>query len=139
MKTIALIFGILLSLNLASAQSAEGTTIEVTIENVLTDGGSIWAVLHNADTFMKEEGLAAKRLEGKKGKVAFSFENVEPGTYAIMVMHDLNDNDRMDFEDNGMPKESYGISGNEILNGPPTFEGAKFIVADEALQLKIRF
>jgi uncharacterized protein (DUF2141 family) len=139
MKTIPLIFGLFLCLNLTSAQSTEGTTVEVTIENVLTDGGSIWAVLHNADTFMKGDGLAAERLEGKKGAVTFSFENVVPGTYAIMVMHDLNDNERMDFEENGMPKESYGLSGNEILNGPPTFENAKFMVADEALHLKIRF
>lgn len=139
MKTIALIFGLLVGLNLTYAQSTEGTTVKVTIENVLADGGSIWAVLHTADTFMKGDGLADERLDGKKGEATFSFENVVPGTYAIMVMHDLNDNNRMDFEDNGMPKESYGISGNEILHGPPTFESAKFTVADDAVHLKIRF
>ena len=74
-----------------------------------------------------------------KGEVTLTFENVEPGTFAIMVMHDENDNQRMDMEANGMPKENYGTSGQVNSFGPPTFEGAKFEVTDEDQEFRIRF
>ncbi len=33
---------------------------------------------------------------------------------------------KMDFEANGMPKESYGVSNNKMLMGPPTWQESKF-------------
>jgi len=73
------------------------------------------------------------------GEVTITFENVTPGTFAIMVMHDANDNQRMDMEANGMPKESYGTSGEMNLFGPPNFDSAKFEVTDEDQEIRIRF
>jgi uncharacterized protein (DUF2141 family) len=140
MKTmIFLLTTLLLSIISSQAQTTSGKTIEVTIENVMTDGGHILAALHTEDTFMKNEGIASVFADAKKGVVTFSFDNVQPGTYAIMVMHDLNGNNQMDFEGNGMPKENYAVSSNELLMGPPTFEICKFAVVDKALHLKLRF
>ena len=56
-----------------------------------------------------------------------------------MALHDENDNNAMDFEDNGMPKESYGMSNNPMSYGPPQFATAKFEVASEDLEMNIRF
>ena len=56
-----------------------------------------------------------------------------------MALHDENDNKRMDFELNGMPKESYGMSGNEMSFGPPNFVDAKFELSDKDLEFNIRF
>ena len=56
-----------------------------------------------------------------------------------MVLHDENDNQRMDFEDNGMPKESYGMSNNPRSFGPPIFDDAKFDVDKDDVKLSIRF
>ncbi len=120
------------------AQDNKGATITVTIENVLSDGGSILAGLHTADTFMKGAGVANAMAPAKAGEVTLTFENVAPGTYAIMVMHDENDNKQMDME-NGMPKESYASTGEMNLYGPPTFNGAKFEVTDADQEFKIRF
>ena len=77
--------------------------------------------------------------EIKDGKITLTFENVLPGDYAIMALHDENENMRMDFEDNGMPKESYGISNNVMSFGPPQYDDAKFKVENKNLKLKIRF
>ena len=59
--------------------------------------------------------------------------------YAISVLHDLNGNQRMDYELNGMPKEPYGMSGNDMSMGPPVFDSVKFEVGDSDLHLRIRF
>ena len=45
----------------------------------------------------------------------------------------------MDFDANGMPIESYGMSNNKMLMGPPNFEDAKFTVENKSLDLTIRF
>lgn len=122
-----------------TAKAQESVTVTVTIENVLNDNGLIMASLHSDETFMKGAGIIDLADEAKKGEVTLTFENVKPGTYAIMVLHDENENSRMDFEANGMPKESYGMSGNAMVMGPPTFNDAKFDVTTEDLEFKIRF
>ena len=139
MKTLALLFVATLTTFFSYGQDSKTVTITVTIENVLNDQGTILASLHTADTFMKGGGIINLSEKAKEGELTLVFENVTPGTYAIMTMHDANDNQRMDYEANGMPKESYGMSGNDMTMGPPTFEAAKFEVKDEDLQFKIRF
>lgn len=138
MKTVVLIFTLLVSSIFANAQEAKGT-IKVTIDNVTSDEGKVIVALHTSDTFLRGNGVMNQESTIKNGKVSFVFENVPAGTYAIMALHDVNENNRMDFEDSGMPKESYGMSGNEMAMGPPTFDMAKFEANGEDLEFKIRF
>ena len=139
MKTVVLFFSLLLSISLIHAQEEKGVTVTVTIENVLNDEGTVLASLHTSDTFMRGGGIVDLAEMAKKGPITLTFENVIPGTYAVMAMHDANDNKRMDYESNGMPKESYGMSGNDMAMGPPNFDMAKFEVNGEDLNLNIRF
>ncbi len=139
MKTIALLLGMLISSFIAKAQDSEGITISVTIENVMNSEGDILVALHSQDTFMKGLGIQNLKENAEKGEITFSFTNVQPGTYAISSLHDLNKNQQMDFEDNGMPKEDYAMSGSSSPMGPPTFEDVKFEVKEEDMELKLRF
>jgi len=132
MKNLALVLTLALISFTTQAQDAEGATVTVVIENVLSDGGTILGGLHTAETFMKGMGVA----NAMEPATALTFENVQPGTYAIMVMHDANDNKQMDME-NGMPKESYGTSGEMNLYGPPTFDGAKIEISAEDQEFRI--
>jgi len=139
MKKITVLFAFILFINLNYAQETNGVDLVITVENILSDGGEILAALHTEETFMRSNGIADVMLDGKKGNVSFTFENVKPGRYAVMVMHDVNSNKNMDYDSNGMPIESYGTSGSELYMGPPTFEAAKFDVADKDLEISIRF
>ncbi|MEY8021044.1 DUF2141 domain-containing protein [Muriicola sp. SD30] len=139
MKNLSLVFAFALLSQFSFAQETQGADIVITIENVLTDGGQVYAALHTAETFMQSEGIDFDVAEGKKGTLLLNFKGVKPGTYAVMVMHDLNGNNQMDFDNNGMPQESYGMSGNDMHMGPPTFDAAKFEVTEEDLELNIRF
>ena len=122
-----------------NASEIEGITITVTINNCLNDNGHAIFLLHTEETFMKGDGIQSTKSVIEEGKAKTTFENVPKGTYAIIALHDANDNNRMDFEVNGMPKESYGASGNEMSFGPPNFIDAKFEVNDTDLDLEIRF
>lgn len=123
------------------AQQQEKTyNITVTINNVKNDNGFILLGLHNEQTFMNR---STKALSGQKatitnGAITVVFKNVSPGDYAIMAVHDENANNQMDFQPNGMSKEAYGMSNNEMSFGPPLFSDAKFTVSDDNINLEIR-
>lgn len=138
MKKLVLILALAVGY-IATAQGNKGVTITVTIENVLKDGGTVLASLHTVETFMRNDGITSASAPGVTGEVTLTFENVTPGTYAIMVMHDVNDNQQMDREANGMPKEDYGMTGEMNPYGPPVFDDAKFEVTNENQEIKIRF
>jgi len=137
---IALFFSTLL---FAQTQIKEdnfgGNKITVSVVNALNDKGNIHFAFHNDTTFMKAAPLYAKSSTIEKGICTVVFENVPEGKYAILCFHDENKNDRMDFYENGMPKESYGTSNNVMLMGPPNFESSKFEVDDKDLTLEIKF
>ncbi len=139
MRTVALTLAFLLVNLMGNAQTEEGIDITVTIDNVVNNNGQVMMVLHTEDTFMKGPGIQNLNSTIVDGKVTLTFENITPGTYAIMALHDENENSRMDYQSNGMPLESYGMSGNDMSFGPPNFMDAKFEVGDEDLEFSIRF
>ena len=139
MKTVALSLTLLFVSLLGLAQENKGIEIKVTIDNVISDEGQVLAGLHTVDTFMKGPGIQNTVQSIENGTVTFTFTDVAPGTYAIMALHDVNKNNRMDYQEGGMPKESYGMSGNDMSFGPPNIEMAKFEVKEEDLELNIRF
>ncbi|WP_047245005.1 DUF2141 domain-containing protein [Maribacter thermophilus] len=138
MKRLVLILVFTLATFALRAQDNKGVTVKVTIENILSDQGKVIGSLHTSETFMKGPGIMNTSVDATTGEVTLVFSDVKPGTFALMLMHDENENNRMDFESNGMPKESYATSG-EMSYGPPTFESAKFKVADKDLALRFRF
>lgn len=138
MKTIALILGLVLTTITGNAQDSEGVTVTVTIENVLSDEGKVLGSLHTEQTFMKGAGVANQTMNASRGELTLTFKNVPNGTYALMLLHDKNENNRMDFEANGMPLENYATSG-ETTYGPPSFANSKFEVGKEDLAFRIRF
>lgn len=139
MKTLSLFIALIISTTLSFAQETKGQDITVTVENIANTRGSLSIGLHSEDTFMKSGGVKNISSKITGNKVTVTFKNVAPGNYAIMVLHDENNNKQMDFEPNGMPAESYGISNNPMLMGPPAFSDGKFEVASKNVELTIKF
>ncbi|WP_347174469.1 DUF2141 domain-containing protein [Polaribacter uvawellassae] len=142
MKVFTTIFAILVvfqtSTFTAKKSNTDKRTITVTIDNVPSDNGTVNYALYNKDNFMKEPvQTQSSSPKGKKSKVVFT--NIEPGNYAIICFHDANSNKKMDFQSNGMPIESYGMSNNPMSFGPPNFDEAQFEVSDKDVTLEIRF
>lgn len=138
MKTIAFTIAFTLISLFGFSQDTIGITITVTIDNIKNDTGHVLVGLHTEDTFMKGKGIQRVKSDIIEGKATATFTNVTPGAYAIMAMHDANDNSQMDLQPNGMPIESYGMSTNPMSFGTPVFDDAKFEVADTDLNLEIK-
>lgn len=74
-----------------------------------------------------------------KGHSYTTFANLLPGTYAIAVIHDENNNGKLDTNWIGMPTEGVGASNNaKVTFGPPSFDSAKFTLAAPAGAQTIR-
>lgn len=144
MKTILFTIALTVSSLFISAQTetnetivtTEGTTITVTV-TLQGTAGTVLFSLHNEATFMKTP-LEAKGNVIVDGKSTVTFENVQAGTYGIIILHDKNDNKRMDFQDNGMPMEAYGMSNNVMSFGPPQWSDVKFTIENTPLEMEIR-
>jgi uncharacterized protein (DUF2141 family) len=54
-------------------------------------------------------GIALRAVAGMQSVV---FTNLTPGTYAVIVFHDENDNGKLDKTALGMPIEAFAISNN---------------------------
>lgn len=118
--------------------SAQNKTITASVMNVTSNKGKVSYALYDKDNFMKEP-LKAKSSKIVNGKSTVVFNDVPAGEYAIVCYHDKNDNNKMDFQPNGMPIENYGASNNVMNFGPPQYEDAKFTIIDNNVSLDIRF
>jgi len=60
------------------------------------------------------------------------FEGISPGVYAVGLLHDENQNGKLDTF-LGIPREGYGFSGGGVARtGPPKFDACRFMVADSS-------
>lgn len=74
----------------------------------------------------------------KQNKVIYTFENIPFGNYAVSVHHDEDDNDKVNTNFLGIPKESLGSSNDAKGNfGPPSFDKAKITLDKEELSIII--
>ena len=111
----------------AEAQDKEVVTLTIEVDVTKYNKGSIYVALYNSkDTYM-EKSYKSIGEKVNDHKVRLTFENIEKGSYAFSLFHDVNDNKKIDKNFFGIPKEPYLFSNNlKGRFGPPKFEKAKF-------------
>jgi uncharacterized protein (DUF2141 family) len=114
-------------LGITSQVFSQQNNLVVVVKNINEAKGNISVALFNNEKDFTEKMLTGKRTLAKLGGVQVVFENVVPGVYAISVMHDANENGKIDSNAFGIPKEGFGFSNDAMgMFGPPSFEKAKF-------------
>ena len=108
--------------------------ISVRISNFENNKGTcIVCIYDDARAFSEKGGkpVACQTVAVADKNAAAVFENIRQGTYAIMVIHDANNNRKFDTNFMGIPKEGYGASQNKLpFAAAPKFEENKFTVTD---------
>jgi uncharacterized protein (DUF2141 family) len=96
-----------------------------------------------ASDFPDGEGILTVRTPIAGANTTCTFPNVEPGTYAVAVVHDENSNGKLDKNFVGVPSEGYGVSNNKTyaLSAPKWDESVFTIAPSESktLQVKLRY
>ena len=101
----------------------------VRVAGVRSDKGVLVAVLYGdkPEEFLKKGGrVARERAPARTGSVTMCLEAPRPGTYAVAVYHDENDNGKFDRAWTGLPSEGFGVSNNPrpVLRAPTLAESA---------------
>ncbi len=115
-----------------SSGTAALTTLHIEISGVRSSKGHVLiAVFKSADGFpdKREKAILTKRIPSKIGAVAVELPNLPAGSYAFAVIHDENDNLKLDTGFLGIPKEGFCFSRQAMGSfGPPGFKDASFMV-----------
>ncbi len=117
--------------------------IKLSVTNLRSDRGFVLVSLFKdgvgyPDDAKKAFKTAKVSILDKKASVLFP--GLPTGTYAISILHDENNDQRMNKSFLGLPKEGYGFSNNAIgAFGPPGLSRASFRHTQNALtQVTIR-
>jgi uncharacterized protein (DUF2141 family) len=130
MKRLAAVF------TLAAALPAAATEVTFEITGIETTTGKVLVALFDEASFLRKP-LKALRLDPVTGRIAGTLGDVPAGIYALSVVHDENENGKLDFNAIGFPIEKYGFSNNPFLMGPPRFEDARIEVNGTAKAIAV--
>ena len=121
--------------------TAEITSLAVSIKNLSPPTGTVEVTLFNsAETFMKEPYRQQSGKSNENGEFITEFTDLTSGEYAVVVVHDANDNGKLDTGFLGFGGESYRFS-NDAWSwfGRPDFEDASIITAPDGNLVEIDF
>jgi len=96
-------------------------------------------VHHHGRDFPSSKDVIARKLQpAESGVVVFEFPSLPHGTYAVVALHDEDDDSTLDRGVLGRPLEGIGFSrGARVLFGPPSFEDAAFELREGRLELVV--
>jgi uncharacterized protein (DUF2141 family) len=128
---------------LAAAVPADAGELRITLDGLRTERGTILIGVYDSkatfdraielsdrDGFLNDPqrvaGVALRGSNALKGGVGLP--NLEPGRYAVIVLHDQDGNGRLDKNFWGVPTEAYGFSNDaQGFLGPPSFKDAAIV------------
>ena len=101
--------------------------LKVVIQKLRTSRGVVRVTLFTKEGDYMKNFSIAKTIPSGDGEISTYFENLAVGEFAITVMHDENNNGKLDSNFFGIPKEGIGFSNNAAATfGPPSWAKAKF-------------
>ena len=112
-----------------NSSRAQTASIEIKVTDIKSQKGLIRIGLFtNEKDYLKNTAIG-KVVKPDGSEIIVVFENLEPGDYALSVVHDENENGKLDSNALGIPKEGFAFGNNAMGKfGPPTFEKAKMKV-----------
>ena len=103
--------------NLASAETAHGCTLRIHVDGLRNQNGVVGAaIFKSADGWPEDMRKALNHWptpipDGAREATAL-MENLPPGDYGVVVIHDENGNQKLDRNFLGIPKEGFGFANN---------------------------
>ena len=114
--------------------------IHVEILDIRNSTGAVACALFESPVGFPAEFLHSATnvmiIKIRKAQARCDFEDIPPGTYAMVVIHDENMNGKLDANALGIPKEGYGFSNDaKKWLGTPSFSDASFTYDGQSIDL----
>jgi len=125
--------------------SAAAADLQVTIKGIRSDAGEILIALYDTPAgfdsaignsairgLMPDSGhIVGAAIRAKRGEQSTVFTQLQPGRYALFVIHDENDDGRLNRNAVGVPIEGYGFGNNAQASlSAPSFDAAAITVGN---------
>lgn len=117
-----------------------GLAIAVEVVDLRSDRGEVLAGLYASADGWTSEGreIASCHTRIRHHRARCVFEGVAPGTYAVALLHDEDDDGHMGRDALGIPQEGYGFSNDAAIGlGPPAYGDALFTHRSENTRLRV--
>jgi uncharacterized protein (DUF2141 family) len=144
--TRKILFLLILFLILCPGLHLNCQNIKVNITGIRAEKGQIViSVFKDSESYLKEEPFVNKIFLKEvvtDGKMDVQF-TLEPGIYGLCLLDDENNNEKMEYNILGMPKEGFGFS-DYYTSGftRPKFESFKFTLTEnqeKRITIKVRY
>lgn len=117
--------------------------IHVKILDIRNSNGTVACALFEAPKGFPTEYLHFSTnimiIKIRKSQARCDFEDIPPGKYAMVVVHDENMNGKLDTNWAGFPREGYGFSNDATaLLGAPSFSDASFHYDGRSINMTMR-
>ena len=136
-KTLSLLTSMLLFSSVPA--TAEMASLTVTVTDAITTTGTIEVTLFNSsESFMNSVFLQKSGKADENGTYVAEFAGIIEGEYAVVVVHDENDNQAYDSGFLGFGGEKLGYSNNvRPFMGRPDFDDVKLSIGIENTEIEI--
>lgn len=132
----ALCGSLLFTTSSSSAQAQKTGKLIVKVTGVRNAEGNIRVAVRTGETTIAAAQIAS--IDPKTLTAEAVLDNLPEGDYGVAVIHDENQNGKLDFNDYGMPLEGYGHSNNPPKRqGAPDFNETKFIFSAPSSTISI--
>jgi len=113
------------------ALPALATTVEVHVTGVAAGKGKVNVAVCDQARFLKQCAYSGS-APAREGDNTIAIRGVPPGSWAVLAYQDENENDELDRNLIGIPRENYGFSRDARGKfGPPSFEDAAIAVRED--------
>ncbi|MFN8230695.1 MAG: DUF2141 domain-containing protein [Bacteroidia bacterium] len=144
MKQILVLFSVFSFLFLSSfSNTKEEYNLTIEVENLRNSKGVLQVALYNKDGSIPDENyknyFKIETAQIANGKSKITFKNLPKGKYAVNILHDENNNGKID-KGLILPKEGIGFSNYSSigLTNRPNFKKASFdLFQDKEIKVKV--
>ncbi|WP_373546957.1 DUF2141 domain-containing protein [Chamaesiphon sp.] len=124
------------TISISPAAHAGKSSLTVTIDGVNNKNGQVCLSLFSQSQGFpnrQDRAVAVKCIQSGDVSRGITFGNLEPGSYAVALLHDANSDGKINTGFLGIPKEGFGFSRNpQVSNGPPSFQDTTIVVVGQS-------
>jgi uncharacterized protein (DUF2141 family) len=126
----------------SGGEAQEAGTLRIVVTGVRVGRGHVHVAVCPQAVFLKDACVYKAIVPAKQGETIATIAGLPPGTYAAQVYFDENDNDELDRNFIGIPREGVGFSNNPSFTfHAPSFADTAFAYdgVSGAISVRLRY
>lgn len=113
--------------------------VELQVPPAMAQGRIHVALCSGTNAFLSERGCLLRKVEAIHPVSTVVFQDLPAGDHALKAFIDLNGNGVLDTNEQGIPREPYGLSNNVVGKpGATLYDKARFVLSPGENQIRVR-